>query len=138
MPFTPTPDFNQPFGWASFVGKYVVLEPKERLYGLQTRYGTQDAWDCTTWVLTRTENGNALIPHSGIRIFNSTLVMQLDKAYETGNPIAGHVHKGGSNGNATVIEVDNSPAMELLASLWADVESEAMKAVAENFNNEPF
>ena len=116
MPFTPPPDFDNPEGWAYFVGKYVIVEPISKHYALDTKYGQQDAWDCVVWELSPANN--ELIPHPGIRIFNPKLIGSLDLASRTNNPLAGHVHKGGRNGNATVIVSDGSPTMDLLEKLW--------------------
>lgn len=82
-----------------------------------TKFGTQDFWDCIVWQLS--PETNELIPFSGVRIFNTKIVSALDLAYKTGRPIAGHVHAGGANGQATVVEADGSPTMELLEKLWS-------------------
>ena len=130
MTFTQPPNFDASFGWSSFTGKYVIVEPMSFQQELQTKFGMQNAWDCVVWELT---SDNELAPHTGIRIFNPILVDALSLAYRNGNPVAGHVHKGGRNGNATVIEDDKSPAMELLANLWKAEMDKAVETVEKAF-----
>jgi hypothetical protein len=119
MPFTQPPDFENATGWSSFVGKYAIVEPQHKEYQIQTKFGTQDAYDCIVWELI--PGTNTLNPTSGVRIFNQRLVNALDVAYKTGQPLAGFVRKGGSNGNTTIIESDGSPTMTLLEKLWAEM-----------------
>ena len=120
MPFTKAPDFENTVGWKAFIGKYVVLEPQNKLMGLVTKFsdksGPQDAWDCIVWELVN----DHLEPHPGIRIFNPKLVNALDLAYRQNAPLHGFVTTGGNNNSATVIVDDTSPTMELLEKLWND------------------
>jgi len=113
-PFTEPPDFENPSGWSSYVGKYVVLEPVERLNQITTKFGVQNAWDCVVWELST----DHLNPTPGVRIFNPKLVSSLDLANRQGAPLAGYVTTGGKNGNATVLLNDHSVTMELLDKLW--------------------
>lgn len=121
MTFTNTPDYETSTGWPTFENSYVVLEPMTKHVQQPTKYGLQDSWDCIVWKYEPTEN--TLIPYTGIRIFNKRIVGALSLAYKTGNPLAGHVHKGGKNGSAMVIENDGSPTMEVLAKLWQEANS---------------
>jgi hypothetical protein len=114
MPFTEPPDFENPSGWSSYVGEYVVLEPIERLSQITTKFGVQNAWDCVVWKL----NMDHLEPTPGVRIFNPKLVSSLDLAARQNAPMAGFVSHGGKNGNATVLINDHSVTMELLDRLW--------------------
>lgn len=114
MPFTKSPDFEKPEGWSMFVGSYVVVEPQSRLLQIKTKFGEQDAWDCTVWKCER----DHLVPTTGIRIFNSKLVAALDLAYRQGAPMAGWVYRGGRNGTAVVLKDDSSPTMTLLEKFW--------------------
>ena len=113
MPFTEPPSYDQNREtWPSFVGETVIVEPIKKLEQVETRYGKQDAYECIVWVLT---DDQALLPHAGIRIFNSRIVAQLEVAHRVQSPIPGIVQR---EGNSIQLVAASPEIQEILSRLW--------------------
>lgn len=114
MPFTQPPKYDQTREtWPDFVGQTVVVEPIKKLSDVPTKFGASDAYEAIVWVLGDGDEG--LIPHAGIRIFNSRIVAQLEVAQRMDAPIAGVVERNGQS----IQLIDAPPEItEYLSKIW--------------------
>lgn len=122
MPFTPPPDYEgERANLTDFVNTYVVIEPLER-GETTTRFKDDDGnpkiaqyWSTIVWTVS--DNGDMLVPHTGINVFSKPLRDALDVAYRAGNPVAGRLVAG--KGQRKVELTPGTPdKMAELEKLW--------------------
>lgn len=117
--FTAPPDYEaRNPTWSDFVGQCAIIEPVRKHEKITTKFGVQDCWEVIVWCLQGEEGQETLEPVSGIRIFASKLMDQLEIAAKTKDPMVGQIVK---DGNATRVVALDEATLGTLSRLWQNL-----------------